>query len=381
MTETVHFVQGGGAAVISGAGSGTFACACGHVLIANFDPAKALGIGIRCFQCGTVSTTDSLPDGTVPPASVVVAAPSDTPRFETMTIAAGIAVVGQAEMARIQTVLRPATPPDSVYRITAALLDQTAETWLRHCGSALPAMDVPPDDPFRGLRDHPLGWAVSFLRGRVDDPSWNGLRDDASNNAAALVAGFLHFVATWNRHPLFPAMAATVAEAGGSYHGLAPFAAAHCLTMMGNQIEIPPPSGFPERIEGFRLLTGPTDSVNVWPEPYERFEFPFGAPWTPEALVGAVADCVSRVQGWINLRHPGMLLLSPGSALLGFDEALIQAIHLAVDSAGRRNRGLMAVAVITLRQQPTPDPRALRFGYGFFPITNKRYQGEIALRA
>ena len=149
---------------------------------------------------------------------------------------------------------------------------------------------------------------------------------------------------------------------------------------MGNQIEIPQPSGFPERIDGFKVLTGPTESVAVLPEPFARFEFPFAASWTPESLTGAVTEVVTGAQGRINLRHPGVLLLSPGTALLGFDEALLRAVHTAVDTAGRRNRGLVGVAVIVLRQQPTPDPLALRFGYGFFPIINKRYQGDIALR-
>jgi len=47
-----------------------------------------------------------------------------------------------------------------------------------------------------------------------------------------------------------------------------------------------------------------------------------------------------------------------------------------VSSLGRKNRGLMAVATIALRQQPTADPASVRFGYGFFPVTNRRYQGE-----
>ena len=366
--------------MLAGTGTGTLGCQCGNTLIADYDPAKVLGIGVRCAKCGAVTTTAGLAEGSLLTANVVVATPSDTPRFEPMTVPAGIAVVGQAEMDRIRTTLRPVTPPDSLYRVTPDLLGRAASLWEQHCGAPLPHIVPPATDPFGGLRVHPMGWAVGFLRDRTGDPTWGGLRDDASNNAALLVAGFLHFAATWSHHPLFPAMASTVAETGGSYHGLAPFAAAHCLTMMGNQIEIPPPSGFPERIEGFKLLTGPTEFAGVWPEPFEKFEFPFGARWTPETLAAAVADAVGRVQGSINLRHPGILLLSPGSALLGFDEALLRAVQAAVDTLGRRNRGLMSVATIVLRQQPSQDPLAMRFGYGFFPVINKRYQGENAIR-
>jgi hypothetical protein len=63
-------------------------------------------------------------------------------------------------------------------------------------------------------------------------------------------------------------------------------------------------------------------------------------------------------------------------ALGGFDEALIEAVTAAVQSIGRKNRGLMAVAPIVLRMQGMPDPHAVRFGYGLFPVPNRHYRGE-----
>jgi hypothetical protein len=89
-----------------------------------------------------------------------------------------------------------------------------------------------------------------------------------------------------------------------------------------------------------------------------------------------VSEIAGAAQGRVNLRNPGLLLLSPGIALAGFDEALITAIQAAVAVVGRKNRGLMAVAPIVLRMQAMPDPRAIRFGYGLFPIQNRHYAGE-----
>ncbi len=134
-----------------------------------------------------------------------------------------------------------------------------------------------------------------------------------SSDAVCHVAGFLHFVATWSQHPLFPAMVATAGDRGFSLHGLALFAAAHSLAMMRNRI-------------GFQ-------------------------------------------------RNPGLLLLSPGAALPGYDEALIEAVQFAVQSLGRKNRGLMGVAPIVLRLQALPDPHTVRFGYGLFPVVNRHYSG------
>ena len=74
------------------------------------------------------------------------------------------------------------------------------------------------------------------------------------------------------------------------------------------------------------------------------------------------------------------MFLSPGIALAGYDEALIQAITHAMLTLGRKNRGLMAVAPIVLRLLPTADPHAIQFGYGLFPVANRHYRGTNQLR-
>ena len=143
---------------------------------------------------------------------------------------------------------------------------------------------------------------------------------------------------------------------------------------------MPEPLGYPGRLEDFALAINDSDTVGVQMDVFDRFEFPFGAKWDQASLRGAVADAIGAAQGHINLRNPGLLLLSPGTAMGGFDEALIEAVTAAVASVGRKNRGLMGVAPIVLRLQPLPDPHAVRFGYGFFPIANRHYRGETPLQ-
>ena len=174
-------------------------------------------------------------------------------------------------------------------------------------------------------------------------------------------------------------MAATAADRGFSLHALAPFAAAHCLTMQGNRISFPPVTGS-GRIERFNLATGPTETIAVLTDVFDRFEYPFGLSWTEAGLRAAVLERISAAQGHINMRNPGLLLLSPGTALGGFDEALIRAVQAAMQAVGRKNRGLMAVAPLVLRVLPAAQPHAVQFGYGFFPIANRHYRGETLMR-
>ncbi len=273
-------------------------------------------------------------------------------------------------MDRLGPLFRPTTPPDSTYRITATLLDEVAAAFQRHTGGRLPAVEADPSDPFAGVRGHPLAWAVRHLRARVRSGTWACMEDAATANAVTHVTGFLHFVATWSRHPLFPVMAASAGEGGFSLHGLALFAAAHALTMMGNRVGFRAPTEHPGRIETFDLAVGASEVVSVKLEVFDRFEYPFGRAWDHATLRAAVSQAVAGAQGRINMRNPGLLLLSPGTALLGFDEALIEAVKRAMQSVGGKNRGLMAVAPIVLRLQPMPDASTVRFGFGLFPVRN-----------
>jgi hypothetical protein len=376
VTAEIHFVQVQEAPILIGCGAGTLSCTCGNILIERFQPAQFLGVAIQCAGCGTVTTTPSLAEGKMPPASLIVAEPSREPRSGTMTVPERAAVVGRAEMERLGDLFRPLTPRDTIYQMSPDLLDQAVAAFERHVGGALPQIEADHSDAFTGLREHALAWAVRHLRARMRDEAWACMEDAPTANAVTHVAGFLYFVATWSRHPLFPAMAATAGDRGCSLHGLALFAAAHSLAMAGNRVAFREPTGYLSRFENFDLATGATDVVPVQFEVFDRFEFPFGHPWDHASLRAAVSDLVAGAQGRINLRNPGLVLLSPGSALPGYDEALIEAVKVTMQSLGRKNRGLMAVAPIVLRLQAVPDPHAVRFGYGLFPVPNRHYIGK-----
>lgn len=375
-----HFVQQGDGPVFIGPGRGTLDCGCGNTLIRGYDPARFLAIGIGCGQCGQLTTTPRLPDGVSPPFAVIVAEPLAEGRSATTNMPAHVFVVGRAEMDRISGLYQPVTPPGNEYRMSPALLDEAIAAHARHTGHALPSRVTDAANPYVGLRDHALGWAIQHLRGLIQRDLWACLDGVATPIAVAHVAGFLHFVATWSHHPLFPAMVVGAAARGFSMHGLAPFATAHCATMLGNRISFLVPTGAPARVDSFNLATGPTDIVAVHLDVFDRFEVPFGQAWNQASLRSAVADRIAAAQGHINLRNPGMVVLSPGTALAGYDEALIEAVRHALQTQGRKNRGLMAVAPIVLRLQATSDPHAVRFGYGFFPAANPHYAGDSLLQ-
>ena len=275
-------------------------------------------------------------------------------------------------MDRVTGLYRPRTPASNVYAVTDALLDETAALFAQLTGAELPSVVA---DFADGVAQHALAWSVLHLRERLRAETWACLETPASSVASVTLTGFHHFVATWSHHPLFPAMVATAADRGFSAHGVALFAAAHCLLMQNNRVGFPTPSGTPGRVDYVRLATGPSQSIPVLTNVFDRFEVPWGRPWNADSLRAAVQEAIESEQGRINPRNPGMLLLSPGSALAGFDEALTQAVQSVMQAIGRRHRGLLAAAPILLRLLPGPDRHAVQFGYGLFPIQNRHFRG------
>ncbi|HVZ08134.1 hypothetical protein [Rhodopila sp.] len=374
----VHFIQAFDGPVFQGVGQGVLECAaCGNRLIDAYDPAYFIDIGLQCGRCAAVTTTLRLADPARPPFAVIIAEPVAESRRFTATLNPSAFIISRAEIDRVAALFQPRTP-DWRYQITATLLEEAVATHRRITGRDLPSI---PADPARGLPQHALAWAIAHLQARVAAGPWRADDGIPTPIAVVTVAGFLHFVGAWSHHPGFPAMVAGAASRGFSSHGLAPFVAAYCAAMMGNRVSFPARTEAPAAATGFDLAVGPTEKVPMVLDVFDRFEVPFGQPWTPAALRTAVAERVAATAGRINPRHHGLLLLSPGPALLGFDEALIAAIQDVVQGQGRRHRGLMAVAPVVLRLQQMPEPDTVRLCYGFFPVPNRHYEGDTALQA
>ena len=368
-TAKPHFVQPENAAVFIGTGASALTCACGQTLIEGYEQPRYVAVAFQCGACGSITETPGLPAGrTIPTPAVIAEEAAEI--VSGRTLPAGATLFGRAEMNRVVNLYRPRTPASNIYSFTDALLDDAGATAERLTGGALP--DTAPG--FDGLARHALAWSLRHLRARLRAESWACFEEPATAIACSTVAAFQHFTATWQQHPMFPAMVATAGARGFSTHGVALFAAGHCLVMQKNGVGFPAPSPVTGQIETLRLATGPSRAVDIVLHVFDQFEVPWGRPWTPDALRRAVQDAIESEQGRINPRHPGMLVLSPGAALAGFDEALIQAVQAVIQAIGRRHRSLMAAVSIVLRLFPAKSPTEVQFGYGFFPAENRHFR-------
>lgn len=372
MPSLPHFVQVGDAPVLFGSGPETLDCACGaSVLVRGYRPGTLLAIGIQCFRCGDVTTTRGLPDGAVLPQALRAIPPAATALPGSIALPDGLALAAEAEIARVDALTRPAEPPRETLTIgpetiaeSLAAYDRLTDRLDEHRDAVLRR-----SNPAAWLPQYPLAWALTCLQDRSGQSGWSWFASHADSAAVAHLGAFRHFLACWSRHPLFPAMAAGAAAEGFSLHALAVFAAAKCLADSGNRVAfaMPPANG---RMRGFSLGPADAEGVAATVQRIVQFEWPHGRSSEPAAIRTAVVDALVAAQGQVNLRRPGIVLLSPGAAPANFDQPVVDAMNAVLRAQGRRHRGVTAAAAILPKLLGTPRPDQVGFGWSFYPIAN-----------
>ena len=157
-------------------------------------------------------------------------------------------------------------------------------------------------------------------------------------------------------------MAAGAAAAGFSTHALAVFAAARCMAADGNRIGLVPPDRG-ERIDGFHITTGSTETgsperVAVLVHRFDRFDWPRGRGVEVAATRAATIDALIASQGRINVRRPGMVVLSVGLGAPRARSAARRGHRLGpCTTVGAEHRGLVGGGAGDAQDLPRPrDP-------------------------
>jgi hypothetical protein len=380
-----HFIQSLGHPVFVGQGTGELTCCCGEsVLVKGYDPRNFLAVDFQCAHCGAITTTPGLAALETPPGSVVGLDRTGETKAEATAIPPGAVLAGRDEIDRLMALYQPRTPPTDEMTVTDALLQSVAADYDRltggHFADHLSEVVAAGTAPKPGLGRFPLAWAIQTLRTSIDDPDWSCSRNDAASVATALVGAFRHFNDCWSHHPLFPMMAATAADTGFSFHGLALFATAKSLSDSGNRVGFLLPRDGSDRVREFTIAVGPQEHMACVVDTFATFEWPGGRPWDFAILRAAVLDRLLASKARINVKRPGMVILSPGATNYAMEQPLVDAIISALQSYGRRYRGVAAMSVILAKIVATAERTTVRFGYSFYPITNPRHMGSAAVR-
>ena len=347
------------------------------MLIQGYLPGNFLAIRIRCFRCGAVSTTPGLPEGEILPRSAIAIAPTQTPMVTTSDIAPGHVLACRDAIARDYALTRPRHLPDEPLLLSRAMLETAAADYDRLTGGRLAehsAGSPPAEGPDHGA--YPFAWSVLRLRERIDRPGWCWFHHDDDAMAAMYVTALHHLMQCWGQHPLLARLAAPLAERDRFIRTVAGLAMAKLLFDGGNRV-------------GFSFSGNDVDLHFTTPvdEPLSlALLAPDALQWrqkdrrSPDVLRGAVIDAVASAQGRVNRSKPGIVVLAVSILQPDFDQMVVDAIHAAFQTVGRRHRGVAAVAVVMPKVLPVGQTDRVGFGYALYPIRNPRFAGENPIR-
>ena len=281
-------------------------------------------------------------------------------------------------IARDYALTRPRHLPDEPLLLSRAMLETAAADYDRLTGGRLAehaAASPSAEGPEHGA--YPFAWSVLRLRERIDRPGWSWLHQDDDAMAAMYVAALHHLMQCWGQHPLLARLAAPLAERDRfirTVAGLRDGEAAvrwrqprRVLAVAGGDVDLHFTTAADEPLS--LALLAP-DALQ-WRQRDRR---------SPDVLRGAVIDAVASAQGRVNRSKPGIVVLAVSILQPDFDQMVVDAIHAAFQTVGRRHRGVAAVAVVMPKVLPVGPPDRVGFGYAFYPIRNPRFAGENPIR-
>ncbi len=375
-----HFVQTAGAPVFIGQGNGALTCRCGQSeLVRGYDPRAFLAVDFQCAACGAITTTPGLSALATPPTSIIPLERIGETSAHGTPIQAGAVLAGREEIDRLTMLYQPRQQPTPEMTVSAAFLDAMEADYDRLTGGLLAehtaALNAADGGVAPGLKTHALLWALRTLRTDLGQPGWSCAGTDAYAVATAHIGAFRYFTDCWSHHPLFPMMAKAAADTGFSLHGLAPYAAAKALADSGNRVGFSVPQDGSERVRDFHIAIGPNERMACVIDVFDRFEWP-NTPLPSAATVhAAVRERLEASKARVNLKHPGMLILSPGPFDTSLDQPTVDAIIDLMRTQGRRYRGLSGMGIILAKVKASWQPDTVAFGYTFYPWPNPRYTG------
>jgi hypothetical protein len=278
-------------------------------------------------------------------------------------VTAGTVLISREEIERLAALYQPRRTEDDLHDICDALLDDVDATQRRWTEAAL-------DPSSTDHKNDALAWAVAHFRMRLRQPGWTNFVDPNDMAAVTVIAAFRDLFASWVHHPLFGAMIGTAASQGFSLHAMGMFGAAKALALSGNRVAFGATEGPRPKIISLHIVTGEQDQMQI---AMTRLEWADGTLVTSQVVRGAVIEAMASVQGRLNRLRPGMLILSGGAAAAAYDRLVMDGMAAAVDSHGKRHRGLSAVAAILPKVVPTRKLAEVRFGYAFYPVANRHH--------
>jgi hypothetical protein len=372
-----HAIQTGATPAFIGSGAGNLVCACGNsVLIQNYQPAEFIDIRIRCARCGAVTSTPGLGVGEILPRTAMPVAPARMPVVTPSQVPRGAVLVCQEALERGYAKTRPHAVPDEPILLTRSMVEAAASDYDRLSGGRL-AEHLAASPPAMGddHGDYPFAWGLLRLSEQVGRPGWSWLQHNDDAMAAMYITAMHHLIRCWGDHPLLDRLAGPLFERDRFVRNAAGFALAKLLFDAGNRVTFSLTGSV-----DLHVTTADGTPLSVALLAPQRLQWRERERRSLDAFRHTIIDAMGTAQPQVNRGTPGILALSVSILQPDFDQMVVDAIHAAFQSVGRRHRGIAAIAIVMPKVLPAGLPDRLGFGYAFYPIVNPNFAGQNPVR-
>jgi hypothetical protein len=224
--------------------------------------------------------------------------------------------------------------------------------------------------------EYPFSWAVLRLREQIGKPGWSWLHHNDDAMATMYIMAMHHLIRCWGNHPLLDRLATPIFQQGRFMHGVGSLALAKLLFDAGNRVAFTPAGSNVD----LHITTPDGALLPVALLAPERLQWRERERRSLDAFRHTIIDAMGIAQPQINRGTPGIVALAVSILQPDFDQMVVDAIHAAFQSVGRRHRGIAAIAIVMPKVLPAGRPDRLGFGYAFYPIVNPNFAGTNPVR-
>jgi hypothetical protein len=286
-------------------------------------------------------------------------------------------LVCQEAMESRYRVTQPRALPDAPVLLTRAMIEAAAADYDRLSGGRLTEhVAASPAALGDDHGDYPFAWGLLRLREQIGKPGWSWLHQNDDAMAAMYVTAMHHLMRCWDCHPLLSDLTAPLARPDRFLRTVAGFALAKLLFDSGNRVAF---SLAGDDVD-LRLATADGDPLSVALLAPERLQWRERERRSLDGFRHAIVDAMGTAQPRVNRGTPGILALAVSILQPDFDQMVVDAIHAAFRSVGRRHRGIASIAIVMPKVLPAGLPDRLGFGYALYPIVNPNFAGNNPVR-
>lgn len=319
---------------------------CGQVLIEHYVEDCYAKVGIKCFKCGQITWTPSLPLGEVFATPTVSLGSKG--RFllgSTVNVPSAAVLTCDQEIEREIAATAPRECSTELV-ITDQGLERLVEQYDEIVGGKFGQQrNIVDRLGMQSIKTFPFVWAIGHLRKCLG----SGVIDiHQANTFTALMwlNMFSHVVGTWQHHPRFKIIAKDLGKPKSFLHTSAQLITAAYLYHAGNRVGLSLEDREGVSNPDLYIRSAACGRIFLEVKAPEALQWDNRAHVSFETINKAIKDCIKRSSAQINRTHRGVLVISSSLMSNAFPALFEKSVRHTLRLKGWDHKGL-AVVVAT----------------------------------